>query len=145
MKKLLSFILVVVFLMFTVVIAPVPVSAADRQNFSVGELTILKDIVGAAFKIATKAMANSTNWTLSKAESLCNFLKLTGSGSSDSVIVPLAFLKTGDVKVIRNGTDHAIIFKKYGGTSYVSIPTGNTAIVVYDGSNYVRVTENVAH
>jgi hypothetical protein len=140
MKKHLSAIFVAVFTIMLVF----PVYAADRENFSVTSLTVLKEISGGAFKVASKVMTNSTDWTLSKAEALCNFLSMTGSGSGDSIIVPVAFLRTGDMKIVRNATGNTVGIKKYGGTA-VSVQSGYTAIVIYNGTNYERVTADAAH
>jgi hypothetical protein len=141
MKKFFSFILAILLVVFSV--CP-PAAAADREDFTVTKLTVLQEIVGAGFKIASKAMTAATDWTLSRAESLCNMLSLAASGSGDSVIVPTALLRTGDVKIVRNATDSAVTIKKYGGTG-VEIAAGKTAIVVYNGSDYVRVTADATH
>ncbi len=144
MKKILCFMLIAVMVLVLIAASVPKADAADRENFSVSVLTVLKEIQGGAFKIASKAMTASTNWTLSKAESLCNMLSLTASGSGDSVIVPTAYLRTGDVKIVRNASDAEVTIKKYGGTG-VAVAAGKTAIVIYNGSDYVRVTADATH
>jgi len=140
MKK---FIIVLLAVFFLVALSG-PLVAADREDFSVSKLTVLKKILGTSFETASKAMVAGTDWTLSKVESLATFLTVTASGSSDAIIVPTAFLRTGDVKIIRNATDGGVYIKKYGGTGF-EIATGKTAIAIYNGSDYVRITADATH
>ncbi len=145
MKKILSTVfLVILLLVLVLAVAAAPAAAADRENLSVGRLTITKDIVGAAYCSVSKVMVAVTDWTLTKAQALCKYIDLTASGSGDSVIVPTAFLRANDEKVVRNGTDSTVTFKKYGGTG-VSIASGKTATIRYNGSDYVRVTADATH
>lgn len=133
-----------VLLMVSVVGVPVA-KAADRENSIVTNLTVLGKIIGTSLSYTTKAMAVA-NWTLTKAQSLVTFIQVTQSPSGYSIVVPTAFLRTGDLKVIRNagGDSAAVTIKPYGGTG-ISVAAGKTAIVMYNGSDYVRVTADATH
>jgi len=141
MKKTIIALLLSVFLLVSL---SSPVLAADRENFSVGKLTVLKKMLGAAVESVSKAMTAGVDWTLSKIEALATFLTVTGSGSSDSIIVPTAYLRTGDIKIVRNETDGGVYIKAYGETGF-EIATGKTAIAIYNGTDYVRITADATH
>ncbi len=144
-KKICKTIFTILLVLALALAVSVPKSeAADRENFSVGVLTVLKEIGGAAFRTVSKVMTASTNWTLTKAQALCTFVKMTACGCGDSAIVPTAYLKTGDMKIVRNETDDSVTFKAYGQTG-VSIASGKTAILIYDGTDYRRVTADATH
>jgi hypothetical protein len=80
------------------------------------------------------------DWVLSTAEAVCALLT-TSSGSHASIIAPDT---SGKVYIVRNAGLGTVTIKKSGGSG-VSIATGKTAIVLHNGSDYVRVTADATH
>jgi hypothetical protein len=138
MKKIIC----TIFIMFLLLAVTVPpVVAADKENFTVTNLTVLGKIAGAGYDVFTKSMAGTADWVMSRAQALCNILIVTGSPSGQSIIAPAE----KRMYIVRNsGGSGAVIIKKSGGSG-VSIASGKTAIVIWSGSDYVRVTEDATN
>lgn len=131
-----------IFVMFLLLaVAAPPVIAADRENFSVSELTILKKVKGFGLDVASKAMTG-VDWTLTRAESFCNLLIVTQSPSTKSIIAPAEYR----MYIVRNaGGDSAVVNIKVSGGTGVNVAAGKTAIVIYNGTDYIRVTGDATH
>lgn len=123
-------------------------SGGDRQVIASDGSINIEDggsITGMALKIATKAMTEATDWTLSAAEAICNILIITASGSGDAIIAPtLTSTTTSRIYVVRNATDSTVTIKKSAGTG-VDIAPGKTAAVYWSGTDYVRMTADATH
>mgnify|MGYP001222480341 FL=1 len=119
-----------------------PVIAADRENYSITNLTILGKVKGFGLDVATKAMTGAADWTLTRAEALCNLLIVTASPSTKSIIAPAAYR----MYIVRNaGSDSAAVNIKVSGGTGIDVAAGKTAIVIYNGTDYVRVTGDATH
>ncbi len=114
----------------------------DKQTFAKNaELSKGSYLTGFALKVATKAMVDLTDWTLNAAESICNFLSVTASGSEGAIIAPDI---AGRYYILRNAADESVTIKISGGTG-VAVATGKTATVIHNGTDYVRITADATH
>ncbi|MBC8392611.1 MAG: hypothetical protein H8E17_08620 [Deltaproteobacteria bacterium] len=97
-------------------------------------------------KIVTILMAN-VDYLLSAAEALCDILLVTGSPSGLAIIAP-AVAESGISRIytVRNGGGDSddVILKISGGTG-VTVGTGKTASVYYNGSDYARQTADATN
>jgi len=147
MKKLLSSILIVVFLMFMVAV-PVPVCAADRENFSVSNLNVQKAL-SLQDPGVIKKLGYGANWTLTADEAKHVVLRPSSGNGTPSIIDP--FAKPGQIRYVRvepGGAQVTSITIKKATTDVgtVSIAVGYGAWVQYlcDGTgakcHYQRMT-----
>jgi hypothetical protein len=140
MKKLLSSILIVVFLMFMVAV-PVPVCAADRENFSVGNLDVQKSL---ELKDAgvIKYLGTGVNWTLTKEESRHIRLRASSGNGARSIINPYAKAGTMHYVSVETGGVQmtSITIRKTLAGNGVTIAVGYGAWVWFDGTRYRRMT-----
>jgi len=98
---------------------------------------------GAKFTLAaTHVYALAEDWVLSAAEMLCALL-ITDSGSGDANIIESGGV-AGRIRVVRNGANGTVTIKESGETG-VSIATGKTAVVMHNGTDYIRVTADATH
>ena len=97
MKKLLSFILIVVFLMFMLAV-PVPATAADRENFSVGNLDVQRGL-SVRDAGALKYLGYGVNWTLTREEAKHTTLRVSSGNGTPSILDPYA--KAGQMRFVR--------------------------------------------
>lgn len=92
--------------------------------------------------IATHVYSLVEDWVMSAAEAICTMLAPTsGSTGALNLIAPDT---AGKVYIVRNTSNGTITIKKSGGTG-VDIAAGKTAIVMHNGSDYVRVTADATH
>lgn len=75
------------------------------------------------------------DYTLDTAERKSLFLSVTNADAAANIIAPAA----NRMYIIKNASGQAITIKKTGGTG-VAIANGKTAVVVYGGADYIRVT-----
>ena len=92
--------------------------------------------------IATHAYAAAADWTLSATE-LASTLLVVSSGSGAVNIVAAA--TTGAIYFVRNTMSYAATIIYTSGGTGVEIASGKTAVVMYNGSAYVRVTADATH
>ncbi len=124
---------------FIFLLASFQANAADRENFSVGNLDVQSQLSIVA-KPTVKYLGHGVNWTLTNAESKTTVLVLSSGDGTPSIIAPLTAGKFY-VVTIESGTV-AVTSATIRGSSGagVSIAVGKTAIVRCDGTKYVRVT-----
>jgi hypothetical protein len=102
-----------------------------------------KTLSGPIFTIAaTHAYALAEDWVLSAADMLCSLL-VTSSGSGDANIIESGGV-SGRIRIVRNGAAGTVTIKESGQTG-VSIATGKTAVVMHNGTDYIRVTADATH
>ena len=100
-------------------------------------------ITGLAVNIAaTHAYTLAEDWVLSAAEMLCTLL-VTSSGSGDANIVEVGG-SAGRIRVVRNGSAGTVTMLESGQTG-IAIATGKTAVVMHNGTDYIRVTADATH
>jgi predicted Rdx family selenoprotein len=101
--------------------------------------------MGTAFKAATHVYTTLADWTLSAAEMICNLLVTSSGSGSTAIIAPDV---AGRLYIVRNGNTaggtNAITIKINGGTG-VAIANGKTAVVIHNGTDYVRVTADATN
>ena len=97
-------------------------------------------------KIVTILMLG-VDYLLSAAEALCDVLLVTGSPSGEAIIAP-AVAESGISRIytVRNGGADSlgVDIMIYGGTG-VTVATGKTASVYYNGSDYARQTADATN
>ncbi|PKN20894.1 MAG: hypothetical protein CVU71_03695 [Deltaproteobacteria bacterium HGW-Deltaproteobacteria-6] len=102
-----------------------------------------KTLSGPIFTIAaTHAFALAEDWVLSAAEMLCSLL-VTSSGSGDANIIESGGV-AGRIRIVRNGGSGTVTIKESGRTG-VAIASGKTAVVIHNGTDYIRVTADATH
>ena len=97
-------------------------------------------------KIATILMTG-VDYTLSAAEALCDVLLVTGSPSGQAIIAP-AVAESGISRIytVRNGgADSLGLDIMVSGGTGVTVATGKTASVYYNGSDYARQTADATN
>jgi len=113
---------------------------------SAGTITTAEAFNESRPKIVTILMAD-VDYILSVAEALCDILLVTGSTSGAAIIAP-AVAESGISRIytVRNGGADAAGFeiKASGGTG-VTVATGKTASVYYNGSDYARTTADATN
>ena len=102
-----------------------------------------KTFSGPIFTIAaTHAYELAEDWVLSAAEMLCS-LMVTSSGSGDANIIESGGT-AGRIRIIRNGAAGTVTILESGQTG-IAIATGKTAVVMHNGTDYIRVTADATH
>lgn len=81
----------------------------------------------------------AADWVLNTDEQKC--LMLTGTNAGGAVNI-IALDAPGVLHAVNNLSGQTITIKKSGGTG-VAIATGKTAIVMYNGTDYIRLTADV--
>jgi hypothetical protein len=91
---------------------------------------------------ATHSYTTNEDWTLSASEKLYA-LYVTASGSGNASIVDVGGV-AGTIKIVRNGAAGTVTIKESGQTG-IAIATGKTAVVIHNGTDYIRVTGDATH
>lgn len=92
------------------------------------------------FGMATKDYAGAAaDWVLNTDESKCLLLKATNAGANANIIAPDV---PGVIYTVNNLTTKTITIKKSGGTG-VAITTAKTALVMHNGTDYIKITGEV--
>lgn len=97
---------------------------------------------GAFLSISSKVLTLA-DWYLSAADKLITFWTLTSGSSGTNYMIACSDTE-GRLRVIRNGTNGSVVIKEAGQTG-VTIATGKTAVVIHNGTDYVRVTADAPH
>jgi hypothetical protein len=100
------------------------------------------NISGLSLSITSKVLA-LTDWVLSAVEKLTTLLTLTSGSTGTNYIIDSPGT-AGRVFIIRNASNGSVTIKENGGTG-VTIATGKTAVVMHNGTDYVRVTADATH
>jgi len=94
---------------------------------------------------AANGFASVQDWVLSAVEMLKTLL-IAESGSSGSSLNIIAVGGTaGRVHIVRNATTNSTVTIKESGKTGVSIAVGKTAVVMHNGTDYVRITADATH
>lgn len=91
---------------------------------------------------ATHVFTTLADWTLSASEMLKTLL-VASSGSGGANIV-VSGGTTGDVKIVRNAGNGTFTIKESGQTG-IAVASGKTAIVMHNGTDYIRITADATH
>jgi len=125
-----------------------PYEQAERFTVicTAGTITIAEAYKEKRPTIATIIMA-AVDYSLSAAEALCDILLVTVSPSGQAIIAP-AVSESGISRIytIKNGGADSlgVVIKPSGGTG-VTIATGKTAMVYFDGTDYERATPDATN
>lgn len=95
----------------------------------------------AAFPVSSKVFTAGEDWELSATEAKSLLLTASSGSGTPSIIAPST---SGKVYMFRNGAGVAITLKRSGATG-ISVASGKTAILMDNGTDYVRITADVAH
>jgi len=102
-----------------------------------------KTISGLTLTIsATHVFTTLADWVLSAAEML-NTLLVADSGSGGANIVVNGG-SAGDIKIVRNIGDGSFTILESGQTG-IAVASGKTAIVMHNGTDYIRITADATH
>jgi hypothetical protein len=151
MKKLLSCLTVVVFLAVALI-----VYAGQNDRFSPIELSDVtattsgKDLLtkkNVEFDTATKIIKSATDyntgmWTLSTTEAKATVLVVSSgsSGGTFSIVAPAIAGKLFIVRVKAGSPQLATVKIGKSGGATITVAVGKTALVMYDGTDYRRLT-----
>ncbi|MEN6614964.1 MAG: hypothetical protein ABFD12_00260 [Syntrophorhabdus sp.] len=92
--------------------------------------------------IATHVYSLAEAWVMSTAETICSFLSISSGSGAISIIAPDT---AGKVYIVRNASLSGTVTIKISGGTGVSVAVGKTAVVMHNGSDYVRVTADASH
>jgi hypothetical protein len=118
-------------------------SGGDREVVASGGKILFEDggvLEGLQVSIAS-TIYTAADWVLSAAEAICSFINLSSGSGTANIIAPDL---SGRAYIVRNSGNSTITIKKSGGTG-VAIATGKTAMVIHNGSDYVRVTADATN
>lgn len=104
-----------------------------------------KTFIGDRGVTSVHTYSSSATWTLSTAESQCVLLLASGSAGSGTMYI-VAPARTGAMYVVRAGTaTGSTVTIKASATTGISVAAATTAIVIYDGTDYRRITADATH
>ena len=90
--------------------------------------------------IATHEYAGAAaDWVLTSNEGKCTMLKVANAGGAANIIAPD---RVGKLFVVNNLSGQTVTVKKSGGTG-VAIANGKTALVMHNGTDYMKITGEV--
>jgi len=93
------------------------------------------------FAVSSNVFAAGEDWTLSASELKSLLLTVTSGSGTPSIIAPST---SGKVYILRNAANVNVILKRSGGTG-ITVASGTTAILMDNGTDYVRVTADATH
>lgn len=102
-------------------------------------------LLDTTYNVATHVYTTTADWEMSATEAKAILLSVS-SGSGSTILNIIAPDVSGRLYAVRNGSDNLnwLYIKKSGGTG-VAIASNTTAIVIHNGTNYIRLTANAAH
>ncbi len=92
--------------------------------------------------VASKVITLAESWVLSATEWICSLLSISSGSGAISIIAPDT---AGKVFIVRNASLSGTVTIKISGGTGVSIAAGKTAVVMHNGTDYVRVTADATH
>ncbi|MFA5452904.1 MAG: hypothetical protein WC248_04985 [Candidatus Methanomethylophilaceae archaeon] len=95
-----------------------------------------------AFGVASKVFSAGEDWTLSASEATAVLLTLSSGSGTPSIVD--AITGEGALKIVRNASNVSVTLKVSGQTG-VAVASGKTAILINNGTDYVRVTADATH
>ena len=152
-KYLIAFLAVLLIAMFTVSYAADPTYGPKVYNKQGGDELVVANggaisiedggnISGLSLSITSKVLTLS-DWVLSAVEKLTTLLICTSGSTGTNYIIDSPGT-AGRVFIIRNASNGSVVIKENGQTG-VTIATGKTAVVMHNGTDYVRVTDDATH
>ena len=152
-KYLIAFLAVLLIAMFTVSYAADPTYGPKVYNKQGGDELVVANggaisiedggnISGLSLSITSKVLAIA-DWVLSAVEKLTTLLICTSGSTGTNYIIDSPGT-AGRVFIIRNASNGSVVIKENGQTG-VTIATGKTAVVMHNGTDYVRVTDDATH
>jgi len=99
-------------------------------------------VKGLAMSITSKVLAIA-DWVMSAVEKLTTLLICTSGSTGTNYIIDSPGT-AGRVFIIRNASNGSIVIKENGQTG-VTIAKDKTAVVMHNGTDYVRVTADATH
>ncbi len=152
-KYLIAFLAVLLIAMFTVSYAADPTYGPKVYNKQGGDELVVANggaisvedggnISGLSLSITSKVLAIA-DWVLSAVEKLTTLLICTSGSTGTNYIIDSPGT-AGRVFIIRNASNGSIVIKENGQTG-VTIAKDKTAVVMHNGTDYVRVTTDATH
>ena len=152
-KYLIAFLAVLLIAMFTVSYAADPTYGPKIYNKQGGDELVVANggaisvedggnISGLSLSITSKVLAIA-DWVLSAVEKLTTLLICTSGSTGTNYIIDSPGT-AGRVFIIRNASNGSIVIKENGQTG-VTIAKDKTAVVMHNGTDYVRVTTDATH
>lgn len=152
-KYLIAFLAVLLIAMFTVSYAADPTYGPKIYNKQGGDELVVANggaisvedggnISGLSLSITSKVLAIA-DWVLSAVEKLTTLLICTSGSTGTNYIIDSPGT-AGRVFIIRNASNGSIVIKENGQTG-VTIAKDKTAVVMHNGTDYVRVTADATH
>lgn len=99
-------------------------------------------LAGAFLSISSKVLSLA-DWYLSAADKLITFWTLISGSNGTNYMIACSDTE-GRLRVIRNDTNGSVVIKEAGQTG-VTIASGKTAVVIHNGTDYVRVSGDATH
>lgn len=99
-------------------------------------------LAGAFLSISSKVLSLA-DWYLSAADKLITFWTLSSGSNGTNYMIACSDTE-GRLRVIRNGTNGSVVIKEAGQTG-VTIAKDKTAVVIHNGTDYVRVSGDATH
>ncbi len=124
--------------------SPTITSPTITGTTSIGDgATITTPVIASpdiSFAVSTKVLEN-VDWTLSSTEAKSLLLIVSSGSGTLSIIAPTT---SGKAYILQNAsTNIAVTLKQSGGTG-ISVASSRTAVLINNGSDYVRVTADAA-
>lgn len=147
MKKVMAILAVIIF--FAVISTSFAVTDRDKNTWTgantwtgtethSGAVT-LKNI---GLSIYSKVIDLAT-WAVSTAEKLYSMWIVT-SGSNGTSVITVDGGYTGRLLIVRNASNGILTIKESGQTG-ISIAKGTTAVIMHNGTDYIRITADATH
>jgi len=93
------------------------------------------------FAVSSNVFAAGEDWTLSASELKSLLLTVTSGSGTPSIIAPST---SGKVYILRNAALVNVTLKRNGGTG-IAVASGKTAVLMDNGTDYIRVTADATH
>lgn len=93
-----------------------------------------------SFALSSKVFTLGEDWTLSATEGKSLLLSVFSGSGTPSIIAPTT---SGKIYILRNSGNIAVTLKQSGGTG-ISVASSKTAVLINNGSDYIRVTADAS-
>lgn len=100
--------------------------------------------IDTTYNVSTHEYTTDADWAMSATEAKSILLSVSSGSGALNIVAPDV---SGRLYVVRNGsagTVGSVTIKKSGGTG-ITIASGKTAILMHNGSDYIRVTADGTH
>ncbi|OPY61474.1 MAG: hypothetical protein A4E57_04189 [Syntrophorhabdaceae bacterium PtaU1.Bin034] len=105
--------------------------------------TLVRPTISGMFLSISSKVLSLADWYLSAADKLITFWTLSSGSNGTNYMIACSDTE-GRLRVIRNDTNGSVVIKEAGQTG-VTIAKGKTAVVIHNGTDYVRVSGDATH